>query len=126
MLFLYIILSNVSDPFHFGQPDPFHGTDPGSNKISQNHGKFQQKSTKITRILYIYIKNIYFCLTDININLINNKTNLFSQKYISERKKFFFKVGIFSDPLFHETDPRIRIHIKMKRIRITDFNDDFV
>ena len=23
------------------------------------------------------------------------------------------------DPLFHETDPRIRIHIKMKRIRNT-------
>ena len=26
------------------------------------------------------------------------------------------------DLLFHETDPRIRIHIKMKRIRNTDKN----
>ena len=36
-------------------------------------------------------------------------------------KKVFKKVGIFSilGPLFHETEPRIRIHIKMKRIQNT-------
>ena len=27
------------------------------------------------------------------------------------------------DPLFHETNPRIRVHIKMKRIRNTDLED---
>ena len=45
------------------------------------------------------------------------------------RKKSKTKVDIFpilgrilgQDPLFHETDPRIRIHIKMKRIRNTEF-----
>ena len=43
-------------------------------------------------------------------------------KYILNRKKKSFKkVGIFSDsdPLFHETDPRI--YIKMKQTRNTDF-----
>ena len=33
------------DPFNFGQPNP--DPDPGSKKISQSHGKFLQKSTKI-------------------------------------------------------------------------------
>ena len=42
----YLIYFSVSDP------DPLHETDPdpGSKEISQNHGKFPQKSDKITRI----------------------------------------------------------------------------
>ena len=49
------------DPFHFSQPDPnpFHETDPetdpGSEKFSQNHGKFPQKSTK-KNIIHVFQK----------------------------------------------------------------------
>ena len=71
------------DPFHFGQPDP----DPVCKKISQNHGKFQQKSTKIIRIPYILFKTIKLMFTDINIFPINNKLDDISEKYISYRKK---------------------------------------
>ena len=69
--------------------------------------------------------------TDINIYPINNKTYHISEKYIFYRKKSKTKIDIFPsdleqdpdpDPLFHETDPRIRIHIKMKRIRNTAVN----
>ena len=44
--FTCIVFTSVSDPdpFHFGQADPFHETDPGSKNISENHGKFSQKS----------------------------------------------------------------------------------
>ena len=56
----------------------------------------------------------------------NNKTNYILEKNIFDRKKvlkswYFFDFRsdpeLDPDPLFHETDPRIRIHIKMKRIR---------
>ena len=71
--------------------------------------------------------------TDINIYPINNITYHISEKYIFYRKKkklkswylSDFRSDLESDPeqdpgsLFHETDPRIRIHIKMKRIRNT-------
>ena len=61
--------------------------------------------------------------TDINICPINNKIDHISEKYIFYRKKVKQKLIIFPilnlEPLFHETDPRIRIHIKMKRIRNT-------
>ena len=62
--------------------------------------------------------------TDINIYSINNKTDHNSEKYIFIEKSWYFP-GFRSDleqdpdPLFRETDPRIRIHIKMKRIRNT-------
>ena len=64
--------------------------------------------------------------TDINIYPKNNKTDHISEKYILNRKKsttikllfpdFSLDLEQDPDPLFHETDPRIRIHIKMKRI----------
>ena len=58
--------------------------------------------------------------TDINIYPINNKTDHMSEKYIFYSKKSKTKGWYFpdfrSDPLLHETDPRIRIHIKMKHI----------
>ena len=69
--------------------------------------------------------------TDINIYPIINKADHISEKYIFYRKKKQNKSQYFPDfrsdlepdpdPLFHETDPkiRIRIHIKMKRIRNT-------
>ena len=76
------------DPFNFSQPDPFHETDPGRIKISQNHGKFPPKSTKIIRISYIFFSKILnFCLTDINIYPINNKIDNFLEKYIFIRNK---------------------------------------
>ena len=52
---------------------------------------------------------------------INNKTDHISEKYIFYRYFPDFRSDLEQDPdpLFHETDPRIRIriHIKMKRIR---------
>ena len=65
--------------------------------------------------------------TDINICPINNKTDHISEKYIFYTKKklnkswYFpdFRSDLAPDPLFHETDPRIRIDIKIKRIRNT-------
>ena len=73
--------------------------------------------------MYFYkIFNLY--LTDIN-----NKTIIFRRNIFLTEKKGFEKM-IFSrfesdpeldpDPLFHKTDPRIRIQIKMKRIRNTN------
>ena len=88
------------DPFYFGLPYPDHETDPdpGSKEICQNHGKFPQRSTIITRISCIFFLILNFCLTEINIYLINNKTNYFLnlEKYIFDRKKSSKKVGIFS------------------------------
>ena len=110
------------DPFHFGQPDP----DPGSKKsakIMENFNKNQQKSTKIIRISCIFFKTIKLMFTDINIYSINNKTDHISEKYIFYRyfPDFSSDLEQDPDPLFHETDPRIRIHIKMKRIRNTGY-----
>ena len=77
-------------------------------------------------IRFIYLKKILnFCLTDINIYLINNKTIHFLEKYILIEKKGFKKLVFSPDPLFHETNPRIQIRIKMKRIRNIDMNDQF-
>ena len=67
--------------------------------------------------------------TDKNIYPINNKTDHISEKYIFYRKKKLIFPDFRSDleqdpdpdPLFRETDPRIRIHIKMKLIRNTSF-----
>ena len=52
--------------------------------------------------------------TDINIYSINNKTDHISEIYFPD-----FRSDLDPDPLFHETDPRIRIHNKLKRIRNT-------
>ena len=59
-----------------------------------------------------------------NIYLINNKINNFLEKNIFDRKKkvkkiYFHDFRSDPDPLFHETDSKIRIHFKMKRIRNT-------
>ena len=66
---------------------------------------------------------MHFCLTHINNQLV---TNYILEKYIFVRKEEkLLKVGIFSDleldpyQLSNETDPRIRIRIKLKRIRNT-------
>ena len=94
------------DPFHFGQPDldPLQWNGSGSwwQKISQNHGKFQQKSTKIIRISYIFFKIIKLCLLTKNIYSINNKTDHFSEKYIFYRNIF---------PILGRIWSRIRIRI---------------
>ena len=80
------LLNSVSDPLHFGNPDPFPV--PGKEKIIQNHGIIHKKSTKITKnIIYCLQKTLNFCLTDISIYLINNKTSNFLDKYISDRIK---------------------------------------
>ena len=99
------------DPFHFGQPDP----DPGSKKsakIKKNFNKNQQKSLEY----HTFFKLMF---TDINIYSMNNKTDHISETYILYRKIPDFRSDLEQDPdpLFHETDPRIRIQIKMKRIR---------
>ena len=67
--------------------------------------------------------------TDINIYSINNKADHISEQYIFYRKQSWyfpdFRLDLVQDPdpdpLFPETDPMIRIHIKMKRIRNTDY-----
>ena len=62
-----------------------------------------------------------------NIYLINNKTNIFLEKYSFDRKKSWYFLDLRSDhdQLFHKTDPRIRIHIKLKRIRNTDKKETY-
>ena len=62
-----------------------------------------------------------------NIYPINNKTGHISYKYIFIEKKskkswhfLDFRSDLDPDPLFHETDPN-PYHIKMKRIRNTDY-----
>ena len=92
----------------------------------ENFHKNQPKSQEY----HIYFGK-YFYLTAINIYLINNKTNHFLEKYILDRKKskktswyfLHFRSDVEQDPdtdpdpLFNETDLRIMIRIKMKRIR---------
>ena len=60
------------DPFNFVQPDPdpFHETDPERKKSAKIMENFHQNHKNYFRI-------IDFCLTDINVYLINNKTNHF-------------------------------------------------
>ena len=88
---------------------------------------FHKKSTKITRISYIFSKILIFCSTGINIYLINNKTYNFLEKYTYDKKSKkelvfrHFRSDLEQDPdpdpLFHEVDPRIKII----RIRNTAF-----
>ena len=40
--------------------------------------------------------------------------------WYSEKSLYFFYFRSEQDPFFHETDPKIRIRVKMKRIRKTD------
>ena len=106
--------SSVSDPDPFVSVS-FRPAGSGKQKISQNHGKFPQKSAKITRISYICSKILNFCLTDINIYLIN----IFLIGKKEKKSWYFLHFRSDLDALFHETDPRIRI--KMKRIQKLSF-----
>ena len=88
VILVIILESSVSDPDPFGSVS-FWSAGSGSwqQKISQNHGQFPQKSTKIIRISYIFFKTIKLIFTDINIYPIKNKTDHISEKYIFYRKK---------------------------------------
>ena len=85
---------------------------PKSWKISsQNLPKSQEYHTFFSEILN-------FCLTDINIYLIN--IFLIEKKNKKIKKSLYFldfrsdpEQVTDPDPLFHGTDPRIRIHTKM-------------
>ena len=83
---------------------------------------FPQNQPKSLEYHTFFSKLLNLCLLT-NIYPINNKTDHISEKYIFLRKKSNTKVDIFSDleqdPLFHETDTRIWIRIKMNRIRNT-------
>ena len=46
-----------------------------------------------------------------------------SRRYFLTLYFFYFMSDHFPDPFYHETDPRIRIRIKIKRIRITGCTD---
>ena len=106
------------DPFHFGQPDPFHETDPGSKKSAKIMENFHKNQPKSQDYYLFFSKNIKLLLTDINIYLINNKTNHFCEKYIFDRifLSIFGKAGSGSvilrngsedpDPYQNETDPK--------------------
>ena len=95
--------------------------EPKSWKISN---KNQQKSLEYHKFFF---KTIKLMFTDINIYSINNKTDHIRRNiFLIEKKSWYFPDFMSDleqdpDPLFHETDPRIRIHIKMKRIRNTFF-----
>ena len=119
---------SVSDPDPFGSVS-FWSAGSGKQKTRLNHGKFPQKITYITRILYIFFKTIKLMFTDINICPINNKTDHISEKYIFiektvEQKLIIsrFQVGFGAgsgsgsvisrngsedpDPYQNETDPK--------------------
>ena len=91
----------------------FHKNQPKSWKFST---KNQPKSLEN----HAFFRTIQLMFTDINISPINNKTDHFSEKYIFYRKKVKQKLFFFSRIRYFTK--RIRIHIKMKRIRNTDFN----
>ena len=93
-------------------------TDPGS-----------KQSAKIVENFYIILN---LCLLDMNIYPINNKTDHFSNKNVffyrkklKVKKKLVFSLflkfgfGAGSRSVISRNDPRIRIHIKMKRIQNT-------
>ena len=71
------------NPFHFYQTDP----DPGRKKLAKIMENFQQKSTKIIIISYIFFKIINLCLTVMNIYPMNHKTDHFMEKCVSNRNK---------------------------------------
>ena len=93
------------------------------NPFSRPSSSVADPDPNIIHFFFIQILNP--CLTDINIYPINNKTDKFSI-FLIEKKVFkkvvFSRFRSDSEPLFHETDPRIRIHIKMKLIRNTGRN----
>ena len=66
--------------------DTISVSDPGSKKSAKIMEKFQQKSTKIIRISYIFFKTIKLMFIDINIYSMNNKT----KQIIFRRNVFFF------------------------------------
>ena len=79
---------------------------------------------RVGRFLCFSVFNLYFMLEKVVDNHFQPSAR---EEKKSENDNFKEKVGIFPDleqnpdPLFHETDPRIRIqiHIKMNRIRNT-------
>ena len=92
------------DPFHGGHPEP----DPLDPEILENVHKNQPKSQKYHIFLYTY-----FCLTDINIYLINNITIVIFGEIYFLWQKSKQKVGIFSNL----GRIRIRICYSTERIR---------
>ena len=84
-----------------------------SAKIMANSHKNQPKSQEY-HVFFFLILN--FSLTDINIYLINNKTNQFLNQYIFDRKKVF-ETLVFS---------RVGSRAGMKRIRNTAKHQRFI
>ena len=100
--------------------DPFHDTDPVSKKSAKI--KFPQKSSEYHTFFF---KNIKFMFNGHKIYPMNNTKQIIFWRNIFLMEKevkinLVFSRGSDSDPLFQETDPRIRIPIKMKRILDTD------
>ena len=110
------------DPFHFGLPDPemLYETDPnpGSKEISQNHGKFPQKITKITRIS----SNFFFNRQIFTLNI--TKQIIFWRNIFFNRKKnLISRIQSCIRIRIRYSTKQIRIQIKMKRIRNTAFDE---
>ena len=55
-------------------------------RVAKDPPKSWKNFTKITRISYILSKILNFCLTDINIYLINNKANHYLEKRFLKKK----------------------------------------
>ena len=89
-----------------------------STKINQNH-----------KNIIHFFKNIKLMFNGLKCLPHNIKTDNFWGKYIFDSKKvvifFDFRSDMVQDPLFLETNPRIQIQIKMKRIRTTGQQDFF-
>ena len=107
------------------------------NQVAKTSAKIKVNSPpKIKQnrknILYFFISliDITLMLTDINIYLKNFKThnfwrnNFLLEKIVLTKSFLDFKSDpeLDSDPLFHETDPRIWIRLNMKRIWNTGKN----
>ena len=91
-------------------------------RLARNQPKSWKISAKINQNFTFYLfKNINFCLPDINIYLIKKHKKSFLEKYIFNWKKVVI-FSILDRIRIRYSTKWIRIHIKMKKIRNTDFN----
>ena len=87
------VQGSVSDP----DLDPFHETNPGVKKSAKIIEYFHKNQQKTQEYHAFFSKILIFCLMDINIYLINNKTNHFSEKkiyYLLEKKLLFSSLQV--------------------------------
>ena len=72
-------------------------------------------------IIHLFSKMLNFCLTDINIYLINNKTDHFLEKYTFKRKKKKVGFGAGSGSVISQNGSEDPDPYQLKGIRNTSF-----